>query len=67
MQVVIPAGEIRYLFGKITSPNMDTYDLADLAGQGGIQIGVVPEPGTIFLLLVGSLCLLGIRTRKQLI
>lgn len=62
MQVVIPAGETVYLFGKITSPDMGMHDLAT---QGGIEIGgAVPEPGAILLLLAGSLCLLGVRMHK---
>ncbi|MBN2292577.1 MAG: PEP-CTERM sorting domain-containing protein [Pirellulales bacterium] len=65
MQVVIPAGTTVYLFGKITSPEMTMYDLAE---QGGIEIGgPVPEPGTMLMVLAGILCLMGVRSRKQLI
>jgi hypothetical protein len=51
MQVVIPAGTQVHLTGKTAGGVIDQY------------IGV-PEPGTLVLLVAGSLCLLVARSRK---
>ncbi len=58
MQIVIPTGALVYL-------DMDAaYSLGgENVGSQHILVGV-PEPSTILMLLVGSLCLLAVRSRK---
>ena len=56
MQVVVPTGGLTVVSGMIAG----TPD--DIAWS--VDVGVIPEPSTILMLIAGGLCLLGVRFRK---